>query len=158
MPRVAALLLGGAFLSAVAATQPSAMPDTTQSEPVRFLDTVQHNPHGLNEAVKGFVLGMAEGDAAAVWQSATEEEQDAFQTEPAALKAISDDFPALTRTREATLVRRWQEGDDTFVSLLLRDRAAHLYQADMGLWRDDAGDWRIVSLDVRNASDLTASR
>jgi hypothetical protein len=152
--RAAALLIGAA-LSLAVTSQLQALPDTAPEQPVRFLDSLP-STSGVEPAVEAFVRGMVTGNAAEVWRFATEEEQDAFQTERAALAAYSDAFPALTRAKEATLVRTWDEGDDTFVAVLLRDRAHHAYQADMGFWLDDAGDWRIVSLDVRDASDLTA--
>ena len=99
---------------------------------------------------------MSAADAESVWMFASEEEHDAFGTEDAAYEAYADTFPALTQTHGVTFEKFWQEGDTPFVQVALTSGSTEAYRATMGLWLDDAGDWKIVSCDVKPVSDLVA--
>jgi hypothetical protein len=158
-PRVAATFLSAACLSLVVVAQPMARPETgTRMETFRLLSTQQdaEDQRDLREAAKEFVVAMAQGNAEALWMFASEEEHAALQTKDAVLRAYREDFPALTRAKEAVLVDVWQEGDLPFVRMIVRDGAGQAYRAEIGLWLDDAGDWKIASLSIRAASDRTA--
>jgi hypothetical protein len=157
--RMAALLAGAVCLSLTVVTQPLARPDHAfLADPVRFAgaEAMAESPRGMVGAVKQFVSAMAEGDAKELWMFASEEEHDAFQTEPAAYAAYALDFPVLTRAKETTFVRAWQEGDTPYVEMLLRDVQDDTYWAELGLWLDDAGDWKIASHDIKPTSEFVA--
>jgi hypothetical protein len=55
-----------------------------------------------------------------------------------------------------TFQTAWQEGDTPFVELALTDQAGNEYAATIGLWLDDAGDWKVVSLEVNAVTDQVA--
>lgn len=110
----------------------------------------------VERAAVRFVNAMASKDAETVWLYATEEEQDAFQTEDEMLRAYSEDFPVLTLARSAAAEREWQEGDATFVEVRLADSYRNEYTATMGFWLSDAGDWQLISCDVKPVSDRIA--
>ena len=99
---------------------------------------------------------MASKDAATVWLYATEEEQDAFQTEQAMLEAYGEDFPVFTLATSAAAEREWQEGDATFVAVRVTDSHRNEYSATMGFWLSDANDWQLISCDVKPVSDRIA--
>ena len=105
-----------------------------------------------------FLDALARGDAESLWMFASEEEHDAFQTEQVAFAAYADAFPALTRAKRVEVARAWQEGDTPFFELAVTDTGGERYRATLGLWRDDAGDWKIVSAAVVALSDRVASR
>ena len=107
-------------------------------------------------AVERFVKGMSARDVNAVWMFASEEEQDAFGTEPAIYEAYADAFPEFANAKEVTFTRFWQEGDTNFVHAYLSDASGKVNVATMGLWLDDAGDWKLVSCDVKPFSDRLA--
>ena len=71
-------------------------------------------------------------DAATVWLFATEEEQDAFQTERRCFRPTAEDFPVLTLAESAEAEREWQEGDTTFVEVRLTDSHRNEYPRDDG--------------------------
>jgi hypothetical protein len=50
------------------------------------------------------------------------------------------------------------EGETPFVKARLQDGDGHRYRAEIGFWLDDAGDWKVISLDVQPFSDLVATR
>lgn len=158
-PGISALIAGAALLSMAVATEPMARqdPDFT-SKQVRFLgaEVMADSPSGMADAARTFIRGMAAGDPEAVWLFATEEEHAALQTKPAVFKAYALDFPALTRATQATFVRAWQEVDTPFVEMILRDGSGRTYVAELGLWLSDARDWKVVSLDIKPSSSLTA--
>jgi hypothetical protein len=110
----------------------------------------------VRDAAERFLLAMSAADAEAVWMFASEEEHDAFGTEETAYDAYADAFPALTRTHGVSFEKFWQEGDTPFVRVALTSGSTPEYSATIGLWLDDAGDWKIVSCDVKPVSDLVA--
>ncbi len=157
--RAAALVFGAACLSIVAATQPMARPDTANdTKIVRFLDStpMDQSEPGAKAAAKGFVQAMSSGDAEALWMFASEEEQDAFQIKNVAFKAYAEEFPVLTRAKEVTVVRSWRDVDTDFLDLIVRDRNDRTYRTEIGLWYSDAGDWKLVSLDIKPTGDYVA--
>jgi ketosteroid isomerase-like protein len=155
---VAALLCGVAISSGGTA-QLTAQADPFIVEKVRFTTAPDLNSlnHGdVTAALATFISGMADGDAEAVWMFASEEEQAAFGTEEATYAAYAEDFPALTRASEVTVERVWDEGVTPFVALTVRDISGRAYKANVGFWLDDAGDWKVISLDVRAAAERAA--
>ena len=110
----------------------------------------------VRNAAERFLRAMSAADAESVWMFASEEEHDAFGTEDAAYDAYADAFPALTRTHGVSFEKFWQEGDTPFVQVALSSGSTEQYRATLGLWLDDAGDWKIVSADVTPVSDLIA--
>jgi hypothetical protein len=112
----------------------------------------------VENAAVTFVRAMRDGDVATVWMFASEEEQDAFGTEAEAYAANAEDFPVLKDARPIEFLRSWQEGDTPFVELSLVDNSGGEYRATMGFWLDDAGDWKLVSCDLKSVSDRVAAR
>ena len=110
----------------------------------------------VERAAVRFVNAMASKDAATVWLYATEEEQDAFQTEQAMLEAYGEDFPVFTMAKSTAAEREWQEGDATFVQIRVTDSHRNEYRATMGFWLSDANDWQLISCDVKPVSDRIA--
>jgi len=127
---------------------------------VEFVNAPQIPARGRNitTAAERFVKGMATGDVDTVWMFATEEEQAAFGTEKEAYAAFADTFPEIVKAQRVSFDRYWQEGDTPFVAATVIDRDGKPYRAEMGFWLNDAGDWIIVSLDVKPLSDRVASR
>lgn len=155
-----AALLGAAVLSLAVISNSAAEPASSISQQIRFDDSstfARSADAGLRNAVVTFIDGMAAGDAQTVWNYATEEDQAAFGTEQAVLHAFSEVFPEFAKAKEVTFESTWQEGDTPFVNLNLTEADGDQYRATMGLWIDDAGDWEIVSLEVRPAVDYVAS-
>jgi ketosteroid isomerase-like protein len=155
---VAALLCGVAISSGGTA-QLTAQAEPFTVEKVRFstapyLNSLHHGD--VTTAVATFISGMADGDAEAVWMFASEEEQAAFGTEEATYAAYAEDFPALTRASEVTVERIWNEGETPFVALTLMDASGRAYKASVGFWLDDAGDWKVISLDVGPVAERAA--
>lgn len=111
----------------------------------------------VGQEVKAFLTGMRDKDAAAVWKFASEEDQDAFQTERALYDAFAVTFPVLTQTREAFLQGVRTEGDTPFVQLVLTSDEGESYSAAIGFWLDDAGDWKVISCDITPATDQVAA-
>jgi len=110
----------------------------------------------VRDAAERFLRAMSAADAESVWMFASEEEHDAFQTEGAAFDAYADAFPALTRAHGVIFEKSWQEGDTPFVQVALTTGSTESHRATMGFWLDDAGDWKLVSCDVKPVSDLVA--
>lgn len=110
----------------------------------------------VRAASTSFIQGMAAHDPEAVWMFASEEDQAAFGTEQAVYDAFAEVFPALTSVKTVTFERSWQEGDTPFVQASLETEAGVTHRARMGFWLDDAGDWKLVSCDVTEATDRIA--
>lgn len=110
------------------------------------------------QAATTFIRGMAAGDAQTVWLYASEEEQDAFATEADTYAAFAETFPALTDVKDVAITETWQEGDTPFIAASLTDSSGQSYLARIGLWLDDAGDWKVVSCDVQPTTAQVASR
>jgi len=105
------------------------------------------------EAVGTFIDGMAKGDEEAVWVFASEEDQAAFGTESAVYAAYADAFPQLTDVAELHVGTVRDEGDTPFVPVVLQDTGGKTWVADFGFWKNDAGDWTLISLEIEPASD-----
>jgi hypothetical protein len=156
---VAALILGVGF-SANSISQVSAQPDVSALETVRFTPGAQPATAEAAEvqtALTTFIRGMAEGDAKTVWMYASEEDQAAFETEEAVLAAFADSFPALTEAEDVKFDSFRNEGDTPFAMVSFADEDGNKFQADVGLWLDDAGDWKVVSCEVNAVTDRVAS-
>lgn len=153
---VAALILGLGF-SASSVSQVAAQPDTWALESVAAAAVVPAETAELQTALTTFIRGMADGDAKTVWMYASEEDQAAFETEEAVLAAFVDAFPALTKAEEVTFDSFREEGDTPFAVLTFADESGNKYRAEVGLWLDDVGDWKVVSCEVNALSDRVAS-
>jgi hypothetical protein len=156
---VAALLLT-VGVSAGSVSQVAAQPDVSTPDTVHFVNSIQTASPVAEEAEQAlteFIRGMDEGDAKTVWMYASEEDQAAFETEDAVYEAFAEAFPAFTQAERVTFNSFRNEGDTPFVVLSMTDEAGEAYSADVGLWLDDAGDWKIVSLDIVAASEHVAS-
>jgi hypothetical protein len=105
------------------------------------------------DAVGSFVEGMADRDIDVVWTFASEEDQAAFGTESAIYEAYADAFPQLTDVAEVHVGTVRDEGDTPFVPVVLQDNAGASWVANFGFWKNDAGDWTLISLDIKPASD-----
>lgn len=110
------------------------------------------------DAAESFVRSMTKADAETVWMFASEEDQEAFGTEAEIYSAFADTFPVLTDVKEVSLTKSWREGDTPFVALSLEDSRGQIHRANVGMWLDDAGDWKVVSCDIAPALDQVASR
>ena len=155
-PCLAAFLLGAGAVALVPTLAMTANIGAVSDFPAISAHPAQNNAHAeMKNAVSRFLQGMASGDADAVWMFASEEEQDAFGTETAAYEAYADAFPALTRPQAVTFDKFWQEGDTPFVDITLT-QGSSAHRATMGFWLDDAGDWKLVSCEVKPATDLVA--
>ena len=156
---VAALVLGLGF-SASSITEVAAQPDIAAVENVRFAgadESASLESREIQKELTTFIRGMAEGDAKTVWMYASEEDQMAFETEDAVLEAFADAFPALTEAQAVSFGSFRQEGDTPFAVVSFKDGSGNQYQAEVGLWLDDAGDWKVVSCEVTALSDRVAS-
>jgi len=157
--RAAMALLCGFGLTFGGVTLVAAETDVMAIESVRFSDaaTVEDQDVEVRMAVESFISAMSREDAAAVWMFASEEDQDAFQSEEAVYKAFADTFPVLTDVADANVDSIRQEGETPFVQLSLTGEDGTEYAASVGFWLDDAGDWKVISLDVNSVSDRVAS-
>ncbi len=155
---VAAALLCASAATLAVTTQTIARPSQEDTLGVAF----ENVPEGRSDrtavakAVEGFVQGMVSHDDKKVWMFASEEDQDAFATERAVYAAYAETFPEFAKAREVTFTRFWQEGDTPFVQALVSDATGMAEMATMGFWLDDAGDWKLVSCDVKPVSNLMA--
>ena len=149
-----AVVLGALSLSLVPTFAKTARPEAATADAVQS-NLASGRSASAEAAAATFIRAMAAHDVGTVWMFASEEDQDAFATEEAVFAAFADVFPALTEVEEVTFERSWQEGDTPFVSATLSDGSEE-HRAMMGFWLDDAGDWKLVSCDVRPASDLVA--
>ena len=111
----------------------------------------------VRQAIKILLGGMAQGDAGTVSSYASEEDQAAFATEDAVLTAFVDAFPELAEAEDVKFDSFREEGDTPFWLLSFRDDAGVKYRAEVGLWRNDAGDWKVVSCEVYALSDRISS-
>lgn len=155
----AALLYALAF-SAGSIPQVAAQTDTGASQLVSFSSSAVPATAEAGEvqaALENFIRGMATGDRNIVWAYASEEDQAAFETEAALYTAFAEDFPELTQAKDVRVQSFRNEGDTPFVKVTLRDADGNAYLADMGFWLDDAGDWKVVSLDIAPATDRVAA-
>ena len=154
-----ALLVVGLGFSASSISQVAALPDPLALEHLSSTRAVQPADKAaeVRQAIKIFIRGMARGDAGTVWSYASEEDQAAFETEDAVLTAFVDAFPALTEAEDVKFDSFREEGDTPFWLLAFKDDEGVNSRAEVGLWRDDAGDWKIVSCEVYALSDRIAS-
>ena len=107
----------------------------------------------VTSAVGTFVEGMAQGDEDVIWMFASEEDQVAFGTESAVYDAYADAFPQLTDVASVHVGTVRDEGDTPFVPVVLQNNSGETWVADFGFWLNDAGDWTLISLDIKPASD-----
>lgn len=107
----------------------------------------------VTKAVNTFVDGMAQHKEEVVWMFASEEDQAAFGTEAAVYQAFAEAFPQLTSVSEIRFGPVREEGETPFVPAVVRGEDGAAWVADFGLWKNDAGDWTLISLDIKPASD-----
>ena len=156
---VAALVAGFGF-SASSITQVSAQTSVSPLQQVSFVGSSEAKTPQAAEvrgALVSFIRGMSNQDAEAVWAFASEEDQDAFATQKAVLDAFDETFPELARAREVTVQSLRDEGDTPFVKLTMTDTNGKSFRGEIGLWQDDAGDWKVVSCEFEPLGDQVAS-
>ena len=156
-PKAAAALMCALGLAIGGSSLVSAEPDLAPAatvESVRFADSapIADTEVEVRMAVESFIRGMSSGDAETVWMFASEEDQEAFATEAAVYEAFAETFPAFTQVAEVTFESFRQEGETPFVELSMTGKDGQRHRAAIGLWLDDAGDWEIVSCEVKPVS------
>ena len=119
------------------------------------LDSASTAESSVARVATEFVHALVRRETDTVWMFATEEEQDAFATEDAAYVAYAEAYPELTNAGVLTVQREWIDGDTPFIEFHLAS-PGETYRVTMGLWRDDANDWKIVSCEVTALSDRVA--
>ena len=137
---------------AMQAPAPSTLSGTEISH-VSVAASASPSGSSVTNAVGTFIEGMAQGDEEIVWTFASEEDQAAFGTESAIYAAYVDAFPQLTDVAEVHVGTVRDQGDTPFVPVVLQDAAGETWIADFGFWKNDAGDWTLISLDIKPASD-----
>jgi hypothetical protein len=157
--RFGAALLCGLAVSFGGNTLVAAQSAVPTVQSVRFADVavIEDSDIEVRMAVETFIRGMSTADAKTVWMFASEEDQEAFETEDAVYQAFAETFPALTQVAAVTVESFSQEGDTPFVELSMTDANGQQHRASVGLWLDDAGDWKVISCDVKPASDRVAA-
>ena len=105
----------------------------------------------VRNVAETFVWGLANDRADVVWQYATEEEQAGLGTEGAVLTAFKEAYPPLAHAQDITFNGIQYEGEVPFVSFYVKDGLGLQWLATFGIEYDDAGDWRVVSLDIKGA-------
>ena len=155
---VAVALVCATALTLLVAGQTLARPADSVRNAIVFINTPTQSSEreAVAKSAEAFIEGMANRDASAVWMFASEEDQDAFGTEADVYAAYQETFPEFAQTKQVTFTRFWQEGDTPFTQVLLGDGLGSASVATMGFWLDDAGDWKLVSCDVKPASDRLA--
>ena len=159
-PRLAAAaLVAGLAMTFSGSSLVSAQAEKPTIQSVRFADVavVEDSDIEVRMAVESFIRGMSTADAKSVWMFASEEDQEAFGTEEAVYQAFAETFPAFTQVAEVTVLSFRQEGDTPFVELSMIGEGGENYRASIGLWLDDAGDWKVVSCEVKPVSDRIAA-
>ena len=157
---LALLLLGIHSLATPVGRHMSVSAETlAPTEAIRVSDTAEWRDADVEPrmAAEAFVLAMANAEAQAVWAYASEEDQEAFETETAVYHAFAETFPVLVEVVEVTFEASRQEGDTSFVEFSLTDKSGHQHRGSMGLWLDDAGSWKMVSCDVQPTSKHIAA-
>src|SRR4051812_17769000 len=155
---VAVALACATALTLLVVGETLARPADVSSNSIVFVNqpTESHEREAIADSAEKFITGMADHDAATVWMFASEEDQDAFGTETEVYGAYEETFPEFARAKEVTFTRFWEEGDTPFTQVLLGDGRGSASVATMGFWLDDAGDWKLVSCDVKPVSDPLA--
>jgi len=155
---VAVALACATVLTLLVAGETLARPADAKPNSIVFINqpTESREREAVASSAEKFITGMADRNAAAVWMFASEEDQDAFGTEAEAYAAYEETFPEFAKAREVTFTRFWQEGDTPFTQVLLGDGMGSASVATMGFWLDDAGDWKLVSCDVKPVSNRLA--
>jgi hypothetical protein len=155
---VAVTLACATVLTLLATGQTLARPADLRPISIVFINqpTESKERAAVAESAEKFITGMADHNAAAVWMFASEEDQDAFGTEAEVYAAYQETFPEFATAREVTFTRFWQEGDTPFTQVLLGDGHGGASVATMGFWLDDAGDWKLVSCEVKPVSNRLA--
>lgn len=109
----------------------------------------------VRAAVSTFVWALSNGAEEALWSFAPEEEQESFGTAEAAYEAVSNAFPPLLYATELSFERIDTDGDLSTANLYVRDRIGLQWRAEIDLFLDDAGDWKIVGLAVEPAPGVS---
>ncbi len=157
---LALFLLGALSLATLAIEDMSVSAEALSPvEAVRVIDTAEWGDADIEPrmAAEAFVLAMAKAEAQAVWAYASEEDQEAFETEAAVYHAFADTFPALVEVVEVIFEASRQEGDTFFVEFSLTDKSGYQHRGFVGLWLNDAGSWKVVSCDVQPTSKHIAA-
>ena len=95
-------------------------------------------------AVATFVWGLSNGEPAAVWHFAPEEEQAEFGTQEAAYAFFVRAHAPLAYARQMTFDGVRFENGSPVARIYIKDKLGLQWQASFALERDGVGEWKIV--------------
>jgi hypothetical protein len=98
----------------------------------------------MKVAVSTFVWGLSNGEPAAVWHFAPEEEQDEFGSKEAAYAFFVRAHAPLAYARQMTFDGIRVENGSPVARVYITDKLGLQWQASFALERDGAGEWKIV--------------
>jgi hypothetical protein len=152
---VCAAAMGMGATSAISAIDPGAA--SLPAEAVPAAPAISLAPSAMQvearTAATNLIQSLASGDAATVWMFATEEEQEAFATEDEAYRAFVDAYPPLAFATKLAIESVTTDGDARVVTAYVTDQHGLEWRAQLGLWKSDAGDWKLVTCDIAPAPE-----
>ena len=95
-------------------------------------------------AVATFVWGLSNGQPAAVWHFAPEEEQAEFGSQEAAYAFFVRAHAPLAYARQMTFDGIQMENGSPVARIYIKDKLGLQWQASFALERDGVGEWKIV--------------
>jgi hypothetical protein len=98
----------------------------------------------MKVAVSTFVWGLSNGEPAAVWHFAPEEEQAEFGTQEAAYAFFVRANAPLAYARQMTFDGIGMENGSPVARIYVTDKLGLQWQASFALSRDGVGEWEIV--------------
>jgi len=105
----------------------------------------------IRTVVSVFVWGLSNGVANAVWALAPEMEQDRLGTEQAVMDYFAEGNPPVRHAARMVFDGvAWQDGLPV-AQVYIVDRLGLQWRASFGLYRNAAGEWKIVSTDIEPA-------
>jgi hypothetical protein len=105
----------------------------------------------IRTAVSVFVWGLSNGVANAVWALAPEMEQDRLGTHQAVMDYFAEGNPAVRHAARMIFDGvTWQDGLPV-AEVYIVDRLGLQWRATFGLYRNAAGEWKIISTDIEPA-------
>lgn len=98
----------------------------------------------MQAAIATFVWGLSNGEPAAVWAFAPEEEQAEFGSEEAAYAFFVRAHAPLAYAQQMTFDGIRMEAGEPVARIYIKDKLGLQWQASFTLSRDDAGGWKII--------------
>ena len=128
--------------------------DSTASAPATGIDNISviaktlpvaaRDREAMKVAVSTFVWGLSNGEPAAVWHFAPEEEQAEFGTQEAAYAFFVRAHAPLAYARQMTFDGIRFENGSPVARVYIKDKLGLQWQASFALSRDGVGEWKIV--------------